>query len=167
MPEEAPMSDEARLAAAEPIDPDVGAEASRLGWWRQATSRRTVAVVAVGGVVGAVSRYEAGLVWPTPASGFPWTTLGINLVGSALLAILLVLVTDVWARRPLLRPLLGTGVMGGFTTFSTFSVDTERLLSHGHTGTALVYVAVTLSTCGAAGWAGGRLTRGLVARGFG
>ena len=79
----------------------------------------------------------------------------------------MVLVTDLWTDRPLLRPLLGTGVIGGFTTFSTFStfsVDTQRLLTDGQVGTASAYVALALVVCATVTWLFRRLTRALVVR---
>jgi CrcB protein len=149
----------------EPVDPDVAAFPTPLGLLvSPAADVRTLAAIAGGGVIGSVCRYEVGLWWPTDAQSFPWTTLAINLVGSALLSVLIVLVTDVWTGRLLLRPLLGTGVIGGFTTYSTFSVDTERLLSGGRTGLALAYVLSTLAVCGAASWGAAMLTRAAVWR---
>jgi CrcB protein len=148
-----------RPAFVEPIDPDVAAAgpggAGELG---------VLASVALGGVVGAIARYEVALRWPTPAAGFPWTTLAINLLGSALLPIVVVLASEVWTRRRLLRPALGTGVLGGFTTFSTFAVDQQRLLDHGHWPTACAYTAVTVFGCLAIAWPALVLTRRLAAR---
>jgi CrcB protein len=147
----------------EPVDPDIEASANALVLPASpAANLRTLAVIAAGGVVGAVCRYEAGLWWPTGAGSFPWTTFAINLIGSVLLSILIVLVTEVWTGRPLLRPLLGTGVIGGFTTFSTFSVDAERLLSHGAASLAVAYVITTLAVCGAGSWGAAGLTRAAI-----
>ncbi len=133
----------------EPVDPDLDAAAVN-----RSRELQTVALVAAGGIVGAVARYEAGLIWPTGVGAFPWTTLGINLLGSLALAVLVVLATDAWPQRSWLRPLIGTGVIGGFTTFSTFSVDIKRLLTNGHVPTAVAYVALTLVGCSALTWVG-------------
>ncbi|MFE9335632.1 fluoride efflux transporter CrcB [Streptomyces sp. NPDC007063] len=103
-----------------------------------------VAVVALGGALGACARYGAGLLWPTPHGAFPWTTLGVNVTGCLVIGVFMVLITDVWAAHRLVRPFLGTGVLGGFTTFSTYAVDIERLLEADATGTALGYLALTL-----------------------
>lgn len=104
----------------------------------------TLGAIAVGGIVGALVRYGLGRGFPTAAGTFPTTTLLINVVGSLLLG-LLVGVTVRRARTPrLLRPALGTGVLGGFTTFSTFAVEADRLISTGHAGTAAGYLAATL-----------------------
>lgn len=147
--------------AAEPIDPDIE-DSARL---RLHPDVSTVLVVMIGGVIGALGRYAATLWWPTPPSGFPWTTFGINALGSLLLAAVVVLSTERWTEATLLRPLLGTGVIGGFTTFSTFTVDQQRLLTNGHPGTAITYLAATLAVCASATLIGQRLTGAALDRG--
>ncbi|MCX4429911.1 fluoride efflux transporter CrcB [Streptomyces sp. NBC_00271] len=114
---------------------------------RRAARRREFAVlsvIAVGGAVGAGARYEAGQLWPTGSSAFPWTTLGINAVGCLIIGVFLVAVTEVWSPHHLLRPFFGTGVLGGFTTFSTYCADIERLVAQERAGIALAYLAVTV-----------------------
>ncbi|WP_221360976.1 fluoride efflux transporter CrcB [Streptomyces beigongshangae] len=103
-----------------------------------------VAVVAVGGAAGASARYGAALLWPARAGGFPWTTFWVNVAGCFAIGVLMVLVTEVWTVHRLVRPLLGTGVLGGFTTFSTYAVDIQRLTQDGLPRTALAYLAATL-----------------------
>ena len=58
---------------------------------------------------------------------FPWTTLLVNGVGCAVIGVFMVVITDVWAAHRLVRPFFGTGVLGGFTTFSTYAVDIQKL----------------------------------------
>jgi CrcB protein len=82
-----------------------------------------VAVIALGGGIGSVLRYELARAVHPAASGFPVATLLVNLLGSLLLGALVVAVTEVWDAHPLVRPALGTGLLGGFTTFSTFAVE--------------------------------------------
>ncbi|WP_427892752.1 fluoride efflux transporter FluC [Kribbella sp. GL6] len=101
-------------------------------------------VIAAGGALGATARYLIGLGWPTPVGGFPVNTFVINIVGCGLIGILMVLVTDVFTQQRLVRPFLGTGVLGGFTTFSTYAVDIEKLVTGDHAGTALLYLAATI-----------------------
>ncbi|MFH8484234.1 fluoride efflux transporter CrcB [Streptomyces longisporoflavus] len=127
-----------------------------------------VAVVAIGGAIGASARYGASLVWPTAADAFPTTTLLVNVVGCAVMGALMVLLTEVM-RRPhhLLRPFFGTGVLGGFTTFSTYAVDIERLVESGHAGTGLAYLGLTLLAALAAVWSATWATRRVVAAGRG
>ena len=110
---------------------------------RSASELPVVAVVAVGGMIGALLRYQVGLTLPTGVGKIPWTTVGINVLGSVALGALVVLVTE---RRPvhrLVRPFLGTGVLGGFTTFSAFSVETQQLLEAGRTAAGLAYLGMT------------------------
>ena len=129
---------------------------------RHSTDTLVLAVIAAGGAIGAVARYLIGLAWPTPISAFPASTLAINVLGCALIGVLMVLITDVWSRQRLLRPFLGTGVLGGFTTFSTYAVDIQRLVAGAHLGTALLYLAVTPIGALLAVWAAATATRRLV-----
>ncbi|MFG2780132.1 fluoride efflux transporter CrcB [Streptomyces prunicolor] len=118
-----------------------------------------VAVVALGGALGAVARYAASLWWPAQGGGFPWTTFGINVVGCAVIGVFMVVITDVWAAHRLVRPFFGTGVLGGFTTFSTYAVDIQKLVDGGHPRTALAYLAATLIAALAAVWLGATTAR--------
>ncbi|MET8627214.1 fluoride efflux transporter CrcB [Kitasatospora sp. NPDC004669] len=123
-----------------------------------------VAVVAVGGAIGAVARYAAGLGRETGPTAFPWTTLLINVVGCAVIGVFLVAITEGRPAHPLLRPFFGTGVLGGFTTFSTYSVDIRRLLEAGRLGPGLAYLGLTLLGALGAVWAAAVLTRRLIRR---
>jgi fluoride exporter len=120
--------------------------------------------IAVGGGLGALSRYGVGLLLPTPPGGFPWGTFAVNVVGCFLMGALMVLVTDVWSAHRLLRPFLGVGVLGGFTTFSTYAVEVDHLLRPGTVGVAFAYLAGTLLGALLAVAAGARLTRAVVRR---
>ncbi|MEV8588139.1 fluoride efflux transporter CrcB [Streptomyces sp. NPDC051180] len=124
-----------------------------------------VGAVAVGGALGASARYGAALLWPTPAHAFPWTTFTVNMAGCAALGVLMVLVAEAaTAPHPLVRPFLGTGFCGGFTTFSTYTLDTQRLLAAGDPTRGLLYLAGTAVTALAAVWAGVAATRAVRAR---
>ena len=123
-----------------------------------------VAAIAVGGAIGAAARYLVGIAWPTPGGSLPWATLMINVVGCALIGVLMVLVSEVWIQQRLLRPFLGTGVLGGFTTFSTYAVDIQQLIADGHPVTALIYLAATVVGAIAAVWIATHVTRALVGR---
>ncbi|WNI23842.1 fluoride efflux transporter CrcB [Streptomyces sp. ITFR-16] len=118
-----------------------------------------VAVVALGGAIGSSARYGAGLLWPTPAGAFPWTTLTVNVIGCAVIGVFMVVISDVWAAHRLVRPFFGTGVLGGFTTFSTYAVDIERLVDGGRARTGLAYLGLTLLAALAAVWSAVWLTR--------
>jgi len=107
-----------------------------------------VAVVALGGVLGALARYAVSVAVPHDDPGaWPWATFAVNLLGCLLLGIVLDVVDARHAswqrtnqsRARLARPFLASGVLGGFTTFSTFSVEAVRLVEAGQAATALVY----------------------------
>ena len=121
-----------------------------------------LAVIAAGGAIGATARYAITLGWPAGAGGFPVAILAINVAGCALIGVLMALITDVWTRQRLLRPFLGTGVLGGFTTFSTYAIDIQRLAAGAHLDLALLYLAVTPIGALLAVWATATATRRLV-----
>ena len=134
-----------------PIDPDI--DLSIPGQRAEMHGRHPaiIGVIAVGGVIGALARYQIGRWWPTPADGFPSATLVINLLGCLLIGILMVLIGNALMPNPLIRPFFGTGILGGFTTFSTYAVDLQNLLGHGQAGIALAYlVSTALGAIGAA-----------------
>jgi CrcB protein len=112
----------------------------------------TVLQVAAGGAIGSVLRYLAG-----QAAGFAYGTLAVNVTGSFLIGCLWVGLS----QRTGLHPFLITGVLGGFTTFSAFSLDTLRLVEEGRLVPAGLYVMATvvlsLVACGAGLW----VTRGI------
>ncbi|MFI5799515.1 fluoride efflux transporter CrcB [Streptomyces sp. NPDC051677] len=118
-----------------------------------------VAVVAAGGGIGAAARYAASLWWPTRTGGFPWTVFWVNVVGCAVIGVFLVLVTEAMTAHRLVRPFFGTGVLGGFTTFSTYAVDLQKLFDGGRPGIALAYLAGTLFAALAAVWLAATATR--------
>jgi CrcB protein len=82
---------------------------------------RDVLAVSAGGALGALARYGLQLAWPVPAAGFPWSTLVINATGCLLIGVLMERVDGP------LRPFLGAGVLGGFTTFSAYAVEISGL----------------------------------------
>jgi CrcB protein len=160
VPDQHPTED-IDAAALEPIDSDVDLHPSGLG--RRGRGDTTMlAAIAAGGAVGASVRYLIGQTWPTPAGAFPISTLAINVIGCALIGVLMVLITDVWSTQRLLRPFLGTGVLGGFTTFSTYTVDIQQLVAGAHAGMALLYFALTPIGALLAVWATATTTRRLV-----
>jgi CrcB protein len=118
---------------------------------------RTLAAVSAGGVLGALARYGVQSAFPAG----PWVTFAVNVTGCLLMGVLTVLMLEVWRPHPLLRPFLGTGVLGGYTTFSTYIVDVQHLLARGAPVTALTYLAGTLLAALAAVYAGIALTRGV------
>ncbi|MGW0958307.1 fluoride efflux transporter CrcB [Streptomyces gelaticus] len=122
-----------------------------------------VAVVALGGAIGACARYGATLIWPTAPGGFPWTTLVVNAVGCAVIGVFMVVISEVWSAHRLVRPFFGTGVLGGFTTFSTYAVDIQRLIDVGRVRAGLGYLGLTLLAALAAVWSAVWATRRVLA----
>jgi CrcB protein len=123
-----------------------------------------VAVVALGGALGATARYALALNWPAPPGGFPWATFWTNVVGCAVIGVFMVLITDVLAAHRLVRPFFGTGVLGGFTTFSTYAVDIQKLVDHGRPAIGLTYLAATLLAALTAVWLASTATRRVLKR---
>ena len=116
--------------------------------------------VAVGGALGATARYATGL-WEARllGKGFPWGTLIVNVAGSFLMGVLIVLMAHSSANR--FAPLLLTGILGGFTTFSAFSLDAVTLYERGQLGLAAAYVLGSVVTSLAALAAGLAAARSL------
>lgn len=113
-----------------------------------------LAVISVGGGIGAVMRYLVGLRWPSQPDEVPWSTFVVNVVGCFSIGILMVLITEVWVAHRLLRPFLGVGLLGGFTTFSTYSLEIRRLLESGAAIEALGYLGGTVAASLTAVWLG-------------
>lgn len=115
-----------------------------------------LATVFAGGTLGAGTRELLTLLFPA-AGGFPWAVFGINLTGAFLLGFLL----DALVRRGpdhghrrTLRLLLGTGFMGGYTTYSSFAADTAGFFGAGAPATGVVYALATVVLGALASWAG-------------
>ncbi len=106
---------------------------------------KTIAVIAVGGALGAAARYGLAHAWPTPQGGFPWAIFLVNVSGCLLIGALMAL-----GPAPLTRYFLGTGVLGGYTTFSAYTLDFAHLVSAGRVGLAFAYLAGTLAAALAA-----------------
>ncbi|WP_328723264.1 CrcB family protein [Streptomyces sp. NBC_00247] len=122
-----------------------------------------VAAVAVGGAAGAAARYGAELLWPTGSASFPWTVLLINVVGCFLMGVLMVTVKlRLPGGHPLISPLLGTGVLGGFTSFSHYVDDVRELFEGGRPGYALGCLLLTVVAALAAVTVGAFATHALL-----
>lgn len=116
--------------------------------------------VAIGGAMGAVARHGVNVLgrrW----TGFPVSTLAVNVIGSFLMGVLVVVLAHKGGTRH--APLLMTGILGGFTTFSAFSLDAVALWERGQHGLAAGYVAASVGLSLAALVAGLWLARGYVA----
>lgn len=120
-----------------------------------------VAAVAAGGVVGAEARYALTLL-QGDAAAFPWATFVVNVVGCVSIGVVMVVLLDLTSPHRLARPFLGVGVLGGFTTFSTYAVDFQTMLVGGRPLAALGYFALTPVAALAGVWAGAAATRALI-----
>lgn len=128
---------------------------------------RVLFAVAVGGVLGAVARYGVSVAMPARTHGFPWWTFLVNVTGSGVLGVLLALMIERFPRGRLARALLGTGVIGAYTTFSTVMVQAVQLVRGAAVATAAIYVAASLAAGLVAAWAGWSSTRALLRSGTG
>lgn len=100
--------------------------------------------VALGGALGSVGRYALALALRAPAAAFPFATLAANVAGSTLIGMLAALLPP---EASALRVFLMAGVLGGFTTMSSFSLEVVVLLGQGRWGSAAVYLAGSLVGC--------------------
>lgn len=101
-------------------------------------------VIGAGGAVGASARWGVSRLAPTVPGHVPWGTLVVNVSGCLALGVLMVFVVDVWTPRRYVRPFLGVGVLGGYTTFSTYVLEVRSLLVRGDDGTAALYLGGSL-----------------------
>jgi CrcB protein len=115
--------------------------------------------IAAGGVLGAEARFGVGLALMHRAGGWPWATILINISGCLLIGILMVASTELGRPHRLIRPFLGIGILGGYTTFSAYSVEFVQLLAAGRAAPALAYLVVTPLAALAAVWIGATVTR--------
>jgi CrcB protein len=177
----------APVGGAMPIDPDVlpadkvstspaGPSASGPGmrrrvqptalWSRllRAMVRRrdVLAVIAVGGALGSLARWGLAEALPRRPGEFPWSTFIANVSGCFLIGLLMVFVIEVWPPSRYLRPFLGVGVLGGYTTFSTYMLDTRALLVRGDPRLAGLYLFGSLAAGFICVWLAVFAARGLV-----
>lgn len=113
--------------------------------------------VGLGGFVGSVARYLCGLL--APGAGFPWATLGINLVGSFALGAIACMAAAAPGFDERLALFLRVGLCGGFTTFSTFSVEAMQLFQDGNWAAGGAYALLSCALCIAGAFAGDAAAR--------
>ncbi|OSP53455.1 fluoride efflux transporter CrcB [Pseudoruegeria sp. SK021] len=104
-----------------------------------------ILLTAIGGAFGSVGRYLVGLytnkLW---GDGFPWGTIAVNIIGSFLIGLAVEAVTRTFSNSAEVRVLVITGFLGGFTTFSSFSIETMKMLERGELFQAGYYLGSTL-----------------------
>jgi fluoride exporter len=143
-------------APVEPVGPDVDTTAQRRP---RSWDPAVLAAIAAGGVLGAEARYGMSVLIPHQPGQWPMATWLINVSGCFLIGILMVVITELTSPHRLVRPFLGVGVLGGYTTFSTAMVDVQQMALAGHGGAALGYLIATVTAAVAAAFAGVIVTR--------
>jgi len=118
-------------------------------------------LVMAGGALGSALRYGISLALPTAATGFPAATILVNIVGSFVLGFIIGTVGTPLELHPQMRFLLGSGLCGGFTTYSAFAVESALLLEHREMLTMGTYVVATLVGCLLAALGGIMLSRSI------
>lgn len=135
-------------AEARTVREPAGKAASAITW-------DVLAAVAAGGAIGSVLRWSTSLVWPGPVSTFL-----VNVLGCLAIGVLMCVITELITPHRLLRPFLGVGLLGGFTTFSTYVTDALRLALSAPLA-ALGYLLATVLCCLLAVLVGMTATRAL------
>jgi fluoride exporter len=117
-----------------------------------------VASIAVGGGIGSLARYLLSVALPA-GQGFPWAVFAVNVSGSFILGVLIVYLLEVWPPRRFLRPFLAVGLIGGYTTFSTYAGGIMTLFIGGRLATADSYALTSILAALAAVWCGMKVAR--------
>jgi CrcB protein len=112
-----------------------------------------LAAIAIGGGLGSVARYLLSVAFPA-GHGFPWAIFAVNVSGCFLLGLLMVYLLEVWPPRRFLRPFLAVGLLGGYTTFSTYAAGVMTLLTGGAPALADAYALTSVLAALVAVWAG-------------
>jgi fluoride exporter len=135
-----------------PIDPDLSpddpgepsAEHHPSPGVHRGRQPKVLAAIAVGGFIGAWGRYELQLAWAPGPEHLPWATVVINTSGAFLLGLVLTVLLNQTKTRTYLRPFFCVGVLGAWTTMSSFAVQTDLLVKGAHVAVAVGYVAATV-----------------------
>jgi CrcB protein len=107
--------------------------------------RRELAAIFLGGAIGALARYGLAQALPHRSGTWPWATLAVNVAGALALGYLTTRLQERLPPSAYRRPLLGTGLCGALTTFSTMQVELLQMLDHGELGLAASYAAASLA----------------------
>jgi fluoride exporter len=111
--------------------------------------------IGIGGFIGSVSRYGlSSLLYRVLGDRFPYGTMAVNVIGCFTIGLLMTLFEDRWLVQPNIRLFLTVGILGGFTTFSTFSYETIEILRAGNFATGSINIFGSIIFCLGATWAG-------------
>ncbi|MFI7575556.1 fluoride efflux transporter FluC [Micromonospora sp. NPDC049497] len=146
------------------IDPDVDLRIPADRGELPARPRAVLGAVAAGGALGALARAAVAHAVPHQPATFAWSTFAVNVSGCLLIGALMAALPRAGRGRPLLRPFLGVGVLGGYTTFSTYAVDVHAAFAAGAPVTAVAYLGATVLGALLAVWLGDTLTGRLLGR---
>jgi fluoride exporter len=155
-----------------PVDPDLdpddpsgpSAERHPVAHVQRARQHDVLVAIAAGGFIGSLGRYELGLAWVAAPGRLPWATLTVNTSGAFLLGLILTVLLSRIRPPRLARPFLCVGVLGGWTTMSTFAVESDLLVRGGYVGMAVLYVATTVVVGLSVAWIGSKVGQALPAR---
>jgi len=134
--------------------------ATSRGHQRSGPGAADLAAIAVGGGIGSVARYLLSAAFPA-GHGFPWAIFGVNVSGCFCLGVLIVYLLEVWPPRRLLRPFLAIGLIGGYTTFSTYAAGVMTLLTGRAFALADAYALSSVLASLAAVWCGMKAARAM------
>jgi len=148
-------------ARARAIDPDVDLRIRAQRRELVGSHGLVLVVIALGGGLGALARYGLTELLPAAPGRLPWGTFTTNVSGCFLIGVLMVLISEIWSAHRLVRPFLGVGFLGGYTTFSTYAVEVRALLTPDSVALAFAYLAGTLICAMLAVVAGVCLTRAI------
>lgn len=125
--------------------PEAGSSGDRIPRRWLGRDPKELAAIFVGGALGTLARAVLAVIFPFHVGHWPWPTFGVNIVGTVLLGYFTTRLQERLPFAPYRRPLLGTGVCGGLTTFSTMQVETVTMLEQGHALMALFYVVTSVA----------------------
>lgn len=158
-----------------PVDPDVEPEdrvpplrvADLARGLRRVVVQRwdVLTLISAGGALGSLARWGTSAAWPGGSGHSAWATLQVNVLGAALIGLLMVLVRRRGAEGRYARPFLGVGVLGGYTTFSTYALDVHEMLLTHRAVLAGTYLVGTVALGLVAAWFGITVGRALVSFG--
>jgi CrcB protein len=141
-----------------PVNPDLGeTRTPRLhhrAWSVLRDQWDLLLCISAGGALGSVARWGVGEFVPHAVDRFAWSIFIDNVSGAFVLGLLMALVLEVWSTTRYVRPFVGVGLLGGYTTFSTYMLDAHSLLRAGEVPLMLGYLAATLAAGLVAVWAG-------------